>query len=141
MLPETLQLDIVTPEKRVVSMTVDEVVLPGRLGSLGVLPGHAPLLTDLDIGALTYRRGEERRSVAVAGGFAEVLPDRVTVLAEVAEPAEEIDVERAAKARERAEQRLKAPEAETDFERAQQAMRKALLREEIARSRHRREGP
>jgi F-type H+-transporting ATPase subunit epsilon len=125
----------------VVSTTVDEVVLPGRLGSLGVLPGHAPLLTDLDIGALTYRRGSERRSVAVAGGFAEVLPDRVTVLAEVAEPAEEIDVERATKARERAEQRLKAPEAETDFERAQQAMRKALLREEIAKSRHRREGP
>jgi F-type H+-transporting ATPase subunit epsilon len=141
MLPETLQLDVVTPERRVVSTTVDEVVLPGRLGSLGVLPGHAPLLTDLDIGALTYRRGSERRSVAVAGGFAEVLPDRVTVLAEVAEPAEEIDVERATKARERAEQRLKAPEAETDFERAQQAMRKALLREEIAKSRHRREGP
>ncbi|HEV8121761.1 MAG TPA: F0F1 ATP synthase subunit epsilon [Candidatus Polarisedimenticolia bacterium] len=140
-MPETLQLDVVTPERRVVSTTVDEVVLPGRLGSLGVLPGHAPLLTDLDIGALTYRRGSERRSVAVAGGFAEVLPDRVTVLAEVAEPAEEIDVERATKARERAEQRLKAPEAETDFERAQQAMRKALLREEIAKSRHRREGP
>jgi F-type H+-transporting ATPase subunit epsilon len=141
MLPETLQLDVVTPEKRVVSMTVDEVVLPGRLGSFGVLPGHAPLLTDLDIGPLVYRRGSEHRAVAVAGGFAEVLPDRVTVLAEVAEPAEEIDVPRAEKARERAEQRLKAPEPETDFEREQASLRKALLREEVAKTRHHREGP
>jgi F-type H+-transporting ATPase subunit epsilon len=140
-LPRTLRLDVVTPERHLVAESVDEVVLPGSMGSFGVLPGHAPLLTDLDIGPLVYRRGQERRALAVAGGFVEVLPDRVTVLAEVAEAAEDIDLARAEKAKERAEQRLKSHEPETDFERAQKAMRKALLREEIARTRHRREGP
>jgi F-type H+-transporting ATPase subunit epsilon len=139
--PEKLRLDVVTPERHVVAESVDEVVLPGSMGSFGVLPGHAPLLTDLDIGPLMYRRGQERRQLAVAGGFVEVLPDRVTVLAEVAEPAEEIDVARAEQARERAEQRLKSVEPETDFERAQAAMRKAMLRAEIGKSPHRREGP
>ena len=141
MLPDKLRLDVVTPERHLVAESVDEVVLPGSQGSFGVLPGHAPLLTDLDIGPLEYRRGQERRRLAVAGGFVEVLPDRVTVLAEVAEAAEDIDLARAEKAKERAEQRLKGGEPETDFERAQKAMRKALLREEVARTHHRREGP
>jgi F-type H+-transporting ATPase subunit epsilon len=141
MLPDKLRLDVVTPERHLVAESVDEVVLPGSQGSFGVLPGHAPLLTDLDIGPLEYRRGQERRRLAVAGGFVEVLPDRVTVLAEVAEAAEDIDLARAEKAKERAEQRLKGGETETDFERAQKAMRKALLREEVARTHHRREGP
>jgi len=139
--PETLRLDVVTPERVLVAESVDEVILPGSQGSFGVLPGHAPLLTDLDIGPLVYRRGQERRELAVAGGFVEVLPDRVTVLAEVAEAPEEIDVARAEQAKERAEQRLKSAAPETDFERAQQAMRKALLRAEVGKSRHRREGP
>lgn len=139
--PRTLRLDVVTPERVLVADSVDEVVLPGSMGSFGVLPGHAPLLTDLDIGPLVYRRGSERRELAVAGGFVEVLPDRVTVLAEVAEAPEDIDVARAEKAKERAEQRLKAAAPDTDFERAQQAMRKALLRAEVGKSRHRREGP
>ena len=137
----SLRLDVVTPERILVTESVGEVVLPGSQGSFGVLPGHAPLLTDLDIGPLVYRRGTERRALAVAGGFVEVLPDRVTVLAEVAEAAEDIDLARAEKAKERAEQRLKSQEPETDFERAQKAMRRALLREEIARTPHRREGP
>ena len=140
-LPRTLRLDVVTPERVLVAESVDEVVLPGSQGSFGVLPGHAPLLTDLDIGPLTYRRGQEKRALAVAGGFVEVLPDRVTVLAEVAEAPEEIDVARAEQAKERAEQRLKAAAPDTDFERAQQAMRKALLRAEVGKTRHHREGP
>ena len=138
--PEAIRLDVVTPERKIVSESVDEVILPGSQGSFGVLPGHAPLLTDLDIGPLVYRRGTERRQVAVAGGFVEVLPNRVTVLAEVAEPAEEIDVERADRARARAEERLKGKDPETDFERAQTAMRKAMLRAEVGRTRHHREG-
>ena len=140
-LPATLRLDVVTPERVLVSEAVDEVVLPGSMGSFGVLPGHAPLLTDLDIGPLQYRRGQERRTLAVAGGFVEVLPDRVTVLAEVAEAPEDIDMARVGEAKQRAEQRLKSTEAETDFERAQKALRKALLRESIATGGHRREGP
>src|SRR5882672_10127809 len=108
MLPEDLALDIVTPEKRLVSMAVDEVVIPGTEGSMGVRPGHAPLLTGLDVGELMYRRGTTKHYVAIAQGFAEVLPTRVTVLAEVAERAEEIDRERAGKARDRALERLQA---------------------------------
>lgn len=139
--PRSLRLDVVTPERVLVAESVDEVVLPGSQGSFGVLPGHAPLLTDLDIGPLEYRRGQERRRLAVAGGFVEVLPDRVTVLAETAEAPEDIDLARAEKAKERAEARLKGTETETDFERAQKALRKAMLREAVARGGHRREGP
>jgi F-type H+-transporting ATPase subunit epsilon len=142
MLPDKLRLDVVTPERHLVAESVDEVVLPGSQGSFGVLPGHAALLTDLDIGPLEYRQGQERRRLAVAGGFVEVLPDRVTVLADVAEAAESIDVARAEKAKERAEQHLQSHDPETDFDRAQKALRKALLREEVARTpHHRREGP
>ena len=91
MLPESLSLDIVTTEKRLVSMAVDEVVLPGSEGSMGVLPGHAPLLTALSVGELVYRSANVRHHVAIAWGFAEVLPDRVSILAETAERCEEID--------------------------------------------------
>ena len=132
MLPESLSLDIVTPERRLVSMAVDEVVLPGSMGSMGVRPGHAPLLTALDIGELMYRSGQARHFLLVAGGFAEVLPSRVTILAEVAERAEDIDLERALRARERAEKRLKSPDPDIDFERAQIALRKALVRRTVA---------
>ena len=132
MLPESITLDVVTPDKRLCSLQVDEVVLPGSEGSLGVLPGHAPLLTALDVGPLMYRRGAEKTYMALAEGFAEVLPDRVTVLAHVGERAEEIDAARAEKARERALGRLKSPDPETDFKRAQLALQKAVIRIQVA---------
>jgi F-type H+-transporting ATPase subunit epsilon len=128
MLPESIQLEVVTPEGRIVTETVDEVVLPASEGSMGVLPGHAPLLSALDVGELMYRRGNERRYLAIAWGFVEVLRDRVSVLADAAERAEEIDTERAAQARDRASGRLAGHDPDTDFERAQIAHRKALFR-------------
>jgi F-type H+-transporting ATPase subunit epsilon len=131
-LPESIHLEIVTPERRLVSEVADEVVLPGSEGSLGVLPGHTPLLTTLGIGELTYRRGGDRRYLAIAWGFAEVLPDRVSILAEIAERAEGIDRERAAAARDRALQRLRERAAETDFKRAQIALQKALIRIQVS---------
>jgi F-type H+-transporting ATPase subunit epsilon len=131
-LPESIHLEIVTPEQRLVSEIVDEVVLPGSEGSLGVLPGHTPLLTTLGIGELVYRRGGVKRYVAIAWGFAEVLPDRVGVLAEIAERAEGIDRERAARARDRAMKRLRERASETDFKRAQVALQKAIVRIQVS---------
>ena len=136
MLPESITLDIVTPDRRLVATPVDEVVLPGSEGSLGVLPGHAPLLTALSVGELMYRRGQERRYVAVAWGFAEVLPDRVSVLAELAERGEEIDRPRAQQARDRALQRLKERNPDTDFNRAQLSLQKAIIRLQAAAHAH-----
>jgi F-type H+-transporting ATPase subunit epsilon len=132
MLPESIQLDIVTPERGVVSEAVDEVVLPGSEGYLGVRPGHAPLLTTLRVGFLEFRKGKEVRHLAISWGFAEVLPDRVAVLAETAERAEEIDVERAERAKGRAEGRLRNPDPDTDLLRAQVALQKALIRIQVA---------
>src|SRR5439155_1298686 len=106
-LPESIHLEVGTPGKRVVREVVAAVVPPGSEGSLGVLPGHTPLLTTLGIGELTYSRGGAVRYVAIAWGFAEVLADRVSVLAEIAERAEGVDRERAARARDRALQRLR----------------------------------
>ena len=123
---ETLQLEIVTPEKKVVETQAEEVQIPGKNGYLGVLPGHAPLITELSVGEITYREhsasssGEER--LAVAWGFAEVLPDKVTILAESAERPSEIDVARARKAKERAEQRLTSGDLSVDVERALDAL-------------------
>ncbi len=131
-LPESIHLEVVTPERRLVSEVVDEVILPGSEGSLGVLPGHTPLLTTLGIGELVYRRGGDRRYVAIAWGFAEVLPERVSVLAEIAERAEGIDRERAAAARDRALRRLRERAAETDFVRAQAALQKAIIRLQVS---------
>jgi F-type H+-transporting ATPase subunit epsilon len=128
-----IHLEIVTPERRVVSEVVDEVILPGDQGSLGVLPGHTPLLVRLGIGQVTYRRGGGRRRLALAGGFAEVLADRVSVLAEIAERAEEIDRDRAQKARDRALARLRGGGGgEIDFVRAQAALQKALIRLQVS---------
>ncbi len=131
-LPESIHLEVVTPDKRVVSEVVDAVVLPGTEGSLGVLPGHTPLLTTLGIGELTYSRGGARRFVAIAWGFAEVLPDRVSVLAEIAERAEGIDRERAARARDRALKRLRERTADTDFKRVQIALQKSIIRLQVS---------
>ena len=134
-LPESIQLEVVTPERRVVSEVVDSVILPGSEGSLGVLPGHTPLLTTLGIGELAYGRGGETRRLAIVWGFAEVLPDKVSVLAEIAERAEEIDRERATRARDRARQQLRERDPETDFMQAQIALEKALIRLQVSQVR------
>ena len=130
MLPEKIQLSVVTPQRAVVSETVDELILPGSEGYLGVRPGHTPLLTTLGIGVVSYRKGAEVSHLAVTWGFAEVLPDRVILLAETAEKAEEIDVDRAQRAKGRAEERLKSPDS--DFQRAQVALQRALNRIQVA---------
>ena len=130
---DTFQLEIVTPEKKVVDTKAAEVQIPGKNGYLGVLPGHAPLITELAIGEITYKDGGgEQQKLAVAWGFAEVLPDKVTILAETAERPSEIDVERARKAKERAEQRLTSGDTNVDVERSLNALRKAETRLEVA---------
>jgi F-type H+-transporting ATPase subunit epsilon len=128
----TLALEIVTPDRPLVRETVDEVELPGAEGYLGVLPGHTPLLTLLKVGELWYRQGRETTYLAVAFGFAEVLPDRVTVLAQIAERAEDIDVPRAQAALQRATARLAQPTADLDYERARTAQQKAQTRLDVA---------
>ena len=132
-LPDHLTLEIVTPDHAVVSEQIDEVQVPGAEGAFGVLPGHTPLLATLQVGELWYRRGQDVSHVAISYGFAEVLPDRVTVLAEVAEPAEEIDVSRAEAAQARARNRLDQPGPDMDVERAHKAMRKSLVRLLVSR--------
>ena len=131
-LPTKLTLEVVTPERLLVSEQVDEVQLPGAEGYFGVLPGHTPLLATLQVGELWYRVGQEKRYLAVAFGFAEVLPDRVTVLAQLAERPEDIDVPRAEAARKRAEERIARPQPDIDFERARIAMMKSLNRLQVA---------
>ena len=131
-LPKSLSLEVVTPDRAIVKEQVDEVVLPGSEGSFGVLPGHAPLLATLQVGEMWYRKGQETHHLAVAFGFVEVLPDKVTVLAQVAEKAEEIDLTRAEAAKVRAEQRIATPQADMDFERARVAMMKSLVRLQVA---------
>jgi F-type H+-transporting ATPase subunit epsilon len=128
MLPEKLRLEIATPDHLVLTEGVDEVILPSVEGYMGVRPGHAPLLAALDVGEIAYRIGSEEKYLACSGGFAEVLADSVSVLAETAEPAEEIDVERAERARERAESRLKTDLAEREFNRAEVALKRAISR-------------
>ena len=129
---DSLKLEIVTPEKKVVDTAVDEVQIPGKNGYLGVLPGHAPLITELAVGEITFHAGSSEQRLAVAWGFAEVLPDKVTILAETAERPAEIDVERARKAKERAEQRLASGDTAVDVERALDALRRAESRLEVA---------
>lgn len=131
-LPTRLTLEIVTPDRALVSVLVDEVVLPGSEGYFGVLPGHSPLLASLKVGELWYRIGQDKHYLAVAFGFAEVLPDHVTVLARIAEKAEDIDVTRAAAAKKRAEERVARPQPDMDFERARVALMKALIRLQVA---------
>src|SRR5215472_16479355 len=100
----TFQLDIVTPDKQLVKgVRAEEAQIPGAGGYLGILPGHAPLITELAVGVITYRTGGETKTLSVAWGFVEVLPDKVTILAETAERPEDIDTARAEKAKERAE--------------------------------------
>ncbi|MBZ5705456.1 MAG: F0F1 ATP synthase subunit epsilon [Acidobacteriia bacterium] len=129
---DTFQLEIVTPEKMVVRDAAEEMQIPGKKGYLGILPGHAPLITELAVGEISYRANGYTHRLAVAWGFAEVLPDKVTVLAETAERAEEIDIRRAQEAKQRAEERLKSANPETDFNRAAIALRRAETRLEVA---------
>ena len=132
-LPTEIRLEIVTPEKLVAHDAVSEVTLPGKNGYLGVLPGHAPLLTELAPGELEYTSGGSHHNLVVDWGFAEVLGDRVIVLVQSAERPEEIDVERAEKAKARAEDRLKRfDDPEIDRERARVALSRALARLETA---------
>jgi F-type H+-transporting ATPase subunit epsilon len=126
-LPTSLQLEIVTPDRLLVNEQVDEVQIPGTEGYFGVLPGHTPLLSALAVGEMWYRQGQDRTYVSVANGFCEVLPDKVTVLAQLAERAEDIDVARAEEAKRRAEQRL-ADAKDVDYDRARLALQKSLAR-------------
>lgn len=131
-IPSSLTLEIVTPDRLLVREQVDEVQIPGADGYFGVLPGHTPLLASLQVGQLWYRKGQDKVYLAIAFGFAEVLPDRVTILAQIAERAEEIDVERAKAALRRAESRLGRPVVELDLERARIALLKSLIRLQVA---------
>jgi len=131
-LPHHLQLQIVSADRPLVNERVDEVEIPGADGYFGVLPGHTPLLAALKVGEIWYRQGQETLYLSIAFGFAEVQPDRVTILAQIAERADEIDAARAEAARKRAEERLAKPMADLDFERARIAMMKALIRLQVA---------
>jgi F-type H+-transporting ATPase subunit epsilon len=134
MLPEKIELEVVTPERFVLDEKVESIEMPGKDGYLGILPGHAPLLTELGVGILTYQNGAEVRRLTVVNGYAEVLPDRVIVLAEVSERAEEIDVQRARIAAERAQSELAKATGtpETDWQSASAALQRALVRVEAA---------
>ena len=135
---ENIRLEVVTPEKSVVSEDAQIVMAPGSLGEFGVLVGHTPFLTTLKTGALKYKDQSGReRFVFVSSGFAEALPDRVTVLAESAERRKDIDIQRAKDAAERAEKRLQAQarEADIDFSRAKAALMRAISRIQLAQTR------
>jgi F-type H+-transporting ATPase subunit epsilon len=132
-LPKHIRLEFVTPERAIAHEDVDEVVLPGEDGEFGVLPGHAPLLAMLRIGPMWYRKGAEKTFAFVAGGFAEVVADRVSVLAQVAERAEQIDQARAEAAKRRAEELLTKPTKEMDFELARVALLRAITRLQVSK--------
>jgi F-type H+-transporting ATPase subunit epsilon len=131
-LPTRIQLLIVSADRALVNETVDEVEIPGFDGYFGVLPGHTPLLAVLQVGELWYRQGTEKHYVAIAFGFAEVQPDRVTILAQIAEKAEEIDLARAESAKKRAEERVVRLTVDMDAERARVALLKSLIRLQVA---------
>ena len=131
-LPTHLRLQIVSADRSLVNETVDEVEIPGADGYFGVLPGHTPLLALLGAGELWYRQGQEKHYFAIAFGFAEVQPDRVTILAEIAERADEIDLARAESAKKRAEERLAQLTVDMDAERARISLMKSLIRLQVA---------
>ena len=131
-MPDTFQLEIVTPAKLVVKDSAEEAQIPGLSGYLGILPGHAPLITELAVGVITYKSNGTAHTLAVAWGFAEVLPDKVTILAESAERPQEIDLERAREAKTRAEQLLKSNDPAVDYARAEDALQRAETRLNVA---------
>ena len=133
MLPEFIELEVVTPERHVLHENVQSLEMPGKEGYLGILPGHAPLLTELGIGVLTYQKGREIHALTVIQGYAEVLPDRVIILAEMSERAEDIDAARAQLAVERAQSELTRVGAQHDeWERISQALERAKVRVQAA---------
>ena len=132
-LPEHIHLEIVTPDKQLFSGQVEEVTVPSSTGYLGILPGHAPLLAELGIGEIGYSIGERSELLFCSWGFVEVLPERVVVLAQTAERASEIDLNRAEQARSRAEKRLASKSPDTDYARAQLALLRAISRLGAAR--------
>jgi F-type H+-transporting ATPase subunit epsilon len=136
-----IQLEIVTPERLAYSDSVDAVVLPGSEGELGVLPHHAPLVTRLGVGELRIRKGADEESFAIVGGFLQVRPDKVVVMAETADMASEIDLEKANEARREAERVIETGFVEgADLAAARASLQQALLRIRVAERRHR-EGP
>src|SRR5215471_4525935 len=129
---ETLALEIVTPDKMLVRESVDEVTIPGKAGDIGVLPGHAPLITELTIGEIAYKHGGKAEHFSVAWGFAEVLPDKVTILAQTAERAQDIDVKRAQDAKARAEAALQRGAPDLDYQATLDAIKRAEVRLKVA---------
>jgi F-type H+-transporting ATPase subunit epsilon len=129
---DTLRLQIVTPDKLLVNEDAEQIQMPGKKGYLGILPGHAPLITELMPGEISYTHHGTTHSLAVAWGFAEVLPDKVTILADAAERAETIDVKRAEEARARAQEALRNPQQEMDYAAVNAALRRAEVRLEVA---------
>ncbi len=129
-----IALEIVTPERRLVTVEVDEVTAPGLWGEFGALPHHTPYLCQLEVGILSYRAGSGRYFISVIGGYAEVGPDKVTILAETAERAEDIDSARAAASRDRAHERLsgETPDETFDFDRAELSLKRAIGRLKVA---------
>jgi F-type H+-transporting ATPase subunit epsilon len=129
---DKLTLEVITPEKLALREVVDELVAPGAGGELGILPNHAPLISQLQTGILTYRQGNAKKQLHVSGGFLEVLPDKVSVLADVAEKPEEIDLARAQRARTRAEQNISSRGEDVDFHQAELKLKRALIRIQLA---------
>lgn len=130
---DRFQIEIVTPERLVVKDYAEEMQIPGKNGYLGVMAGHSPLITELAVGEITYRANGYTERLAVAWGFAEVLPEKVTILAETAERADEIDVARAEEALKRAESKLTSGDPDVDFPRALNALQRAQSRLKVAR--------
>jgi F-type H+-transporting ATPase subunit epsilon len=130
---DTFQLEIVTPTRLLVEEAAEEAQIPGASGYLGILPGHAPLISELGVGVITYKTSGTAHTLSVAWGFMEVLPDKVTILAETAERPDEIDTARAQKSKERAEERLKSNDPEVDYTRADDALKRAENRLDVAK--------
>ena len=136
MADNAIKLIVVTPEREVVREEVEELQVPGSEGYFGVLPGHAPLFSELKVGELAYRKGTRWTFLAVAWGFAEVQPDQVRILAETAERAQEIDLERAQRARQRAEELIARGGEDVDYNKALVALERALIRIQVSEKAH-----
>jgi F-type H+-transporting ATPase subunit epsilon len=134
-LPACIQLEVVTPEGLLLREDVDDVVVPGEDGLFGVRPGHTPFFTTLGMGAIVYRRGSQTHSLTCFAGFCEVLPDRVSILAQIGERAEDIDSKRAAHAMERAQERMKTIRDQAGYEETHEAYQRAVTRLAVARRR------
>ncbi len=132
-MPDTFQLEIVTPTRLLVEEPAEEAQIPGASGYLGILPGHAPLISELGVGVIIYKTSGGTHTLSVAWGFMEVLPDKVTILAEAAERPNEIDAERAQQSKARAEERLKSTDPEVDYTRAEDALKRAETRLDVAK--------